>query len=316
MQHNLRQKHANNVDLEKSKDNVIYYQHIKNVEELKAYYENLEVKEKSNSVKAMEFVFTASPEFFEKATPGQLEKWKDEQVAFAKSQWGDNLQFLVLHNDEKSPHFHAMVSVEETKTHKYKNQKGEFFKKVTSLNARKYNRDYLRNLQTVYAERNKKFGLHRGLKNSNARHTELKEFQATVKKSIEADYEKNIAKAFEKEFANKKRLGYISYDDVKAFMLHHLNNVYRSKKILKDRDDLTKQYRELANKANEILKSAGDIKDLRDEYFETVKNGQKLKEDNRQLTDEVNQLKKKYEPEIITDHPVSNKGFDSKIKIR
>lgn len=311
MQHNLRTKHANNVDASKSKDNIIYYQHIGNVDELKAYYDNLSIKERANSVKAMEFVFTASPEFFEKANREELEAWKKEQVAFAKREWGDQLQFLVLHNDEKSPHFHAIVSCEETKTHKYKNQKGEFFKKVTSLNARKYNREYLRELQTRYAKTNKRFGLSRGIKNSSVRHVELKEFQYNVRKALDADYTKSIEKAFDNEFLKKKKLGYISFDDAKAFMLHHLNHITRELKKLKKRDELNNQYLELSKKAKETIDKMTEIKSLRDDYFDTVQNGKQWKA-------ERDYLKNKYEPEPdnITDRPVINSQVDKKMKLR
>lgn len=315
MQHNLRTKFADNVDASKSKENKVYYQHIKNADELKAYYDNLSAKERVNSVKAMEFVFTASPEFFEKASNEQLEKWKADQVAFAKNEWGDKLQFLVLHNDEKSPHFHAIVSVEDTKEHKYKNQKGEFFKKVTTLNARKFDREYLRSLQSKYALANKKYGLSRGIKNSKARHIELKEFRNSVSKALEADYTKSIESAFDNEFLKKKKLGYISFDDAKAFMLHHLNYMAREVKKLKKRDDLSKQYFELSKKAKEVLdkvtKEMTDIKALRNEYFETVENGKQWKADR-------DYLKNKYEPEPdnITDRPVINSQVDKKMKLR
>lgn len=316
LQHNLRKKYAVNVDKKKAKNNIIYTNDIKNSEELKAYYDGIGVKEKVNSVKAMEFVLTASPEFFENANSATLEKWKNEQVAFAKEKWGKNLKFLVLHNDEKSPHFHAMVSVEETKLHKYKNQKGEFFKEVTSLNARKYDRDYLTNLQTEYADKNKQFGLHRGLHGSKARHNELKEYQSATKKAIEADYEKNIAKAFDNEFLKKRKLGYIPFDDVKAFMLHHLNNAYRSKKVLKEKQELSKQYYELAKNAEKILAQAKDITELRQEYFDTVKNGRQMKEDNDNLRSEINNLRKRFEPEKVENAEILKSSIDRKIKIR
>ena len=42
-------------------------------------------------------------------------------------------------------------------------------KKVTSLNAKRFDRTYLIDLHTRYANHNKKFGLHRGVRNSEAK---------------------------------------------------------------------------------------------------------------------------------------------------
>lgn len=84
--HNLRTKYQNNVDKSKSHSNEILideldFANAKDFDKgysqiLDDYYKAIDAKEKKNSVKMMEFVLTASPEFFKNASPAQLEDWK------------------------------------------------------------------------------------------------------------------------------------------------------------------------------------------------------------------------------------------------
>jgi hypothetical protein len=311
--HNLRQKYANNIDAEKSENNKIYIDKIMSSSELKSYYKELEVQEKSNNTLAIELVLTASPEFFKDISKEKLEAWKNAQVDFLKAEYGKKLKFLVCHEDETSPHFHAVISLEERKIHKYKNQRGEFFKEKTTLNSRHFNREYLINLQTKYAEHNKRFKLNRGMFNSRARHKELKEFQAEVKKSLSVDYDKNIEKAFDKALQDKKKLGYINYNDVKAFHIHTVNNLARKNKNLKTALETTKQYYDKSKKANEVIAKEKDLDNLRVEYFDSVNNHTKLKNENAELTKIVNEYKDKEEKQAQKKLTVN---IDNKLKVR
>ena len=258
--HNLRQKYANNVDSDKSKNNTVYVDKIMSSNDMLSFYNSMGVEEKANSTKAIELVLTASPEFFSMATKETIEAWKKSQVDFLQKEYGKKLKFLVCHEDETSPHFHAVISVEETKTHKYKNQKGEFFKEKTTLNSRHFNRQYLVDLQTRYAKANNRFGLSRGMYNSKARHKELKAFQVDVSKSLNSDYSSSLEKAFDKALKSKSRLGYIKYDDAKAFFLHTLNSVNRKNKNLKTALKSSKEYYDLSKKAvDDSIKATQEI---------------------------------------------------------
>ena len=101
----------------------------------------------------MEFVLTASPEFF-KNNPKS--NWAQHQLEFIKNEWGDNCKLAVIHKDESTDHIHVVVSTEETKTQRFKNRYGEGEKSVTSLNAKRFDRKYLIDLQTRYAKHNEK----------------------------------------------------------------------------------------------------------------------------------------------------------------
>lgn len=134
------------------------------------------VKEKKDNVLALEMVITASPEMFEGKTQAQIELWATEQVQFAQEKFGENCRLAVLHLDEKTPHIHFLISTEHTTVKKYKNQKGEFHKETTSLNAKRWNPAFLRKLHDDHGTLNEKWGLKRGEKGSKRAHKTLKEY--------------------------------------------------------------------------------------------------------------------------------------------
>ncbi|MCD9227964.1 plasmid recombination protein [Ralstonia pseudosolanacearum] len=80
---------------------------------------------------------------------------------------------------------------------RYKNQKGEFFKETWSLSSRHINPEYLSDLQTRFAENNRKWGLVRGQKGSKAKHQEAGDYEYTIGK-VQEILESNPA--YEKKF--------------------------------------------------------------------------------------------------------------------
>jgi hypothetical protein len=105
--HNLRDRTNNekNIDASKSHLNEILVDEfdLQNAKEfntgyakkLNDYYNKLEIKQRKDAVQAMEFVLTASPEFFAKATQKEKEKWVKTQVDFARKEFGKNLKLAV-----------------------------------------------------------------------------------------------------------------------------------------------------------------------------------------------------------------------------
>jgi len=120
-----------------------------------------------DAVKGMEFILTASPERFPRDESGQVSKdiknskWVAENLRFMKEKYGANLVAFTLHQDEKTPHIHAVVVP------------------ITAdgrLSAKEmFNPQTLRQLQTDYAQAMKPFGLERGTEGSRARHVEMKQ---------------------------------------------------------------------------------------------------------------------------------------------
>lgn len=144
---------------------------------------------RKNGVYALEFLMTASPEFFDdlklvKASASDLEMrevrglrkvtdfmWRSK--TWLENQFGEsNLVAMKLHLDEKTPHIHAIVTpIVEGKNGKKK------------LSAKSFidGREKLRALQDSFAETHKESGLKRGLRGSKATHTTVKDFYASIK---------------------------------------------------------------------------------------------------------------------------------------
>ena len=253
------------------------------------YYKNKNAKVKQNSVMAMEFVLTASPEFFEKATPEKLNRWKKSQLNFMKKEFGDQVQFAVLHLDEKTPHLHFFVSVEETKMQKYKNRYGSGEKLVCSLNADRYNPIFLQKLQDRYAEYNKKYGLERGMRNSKAVHTELKEFQAQVKEFLDKkDYTSVIDNLLEKV---PVFMGACKIETVKKVLTPVLNTLMKQSKAaritLKELPEKVQFINSLIEENEELNK---ELKEKKNYYIEAI--NEKIADKNKilELEEEVKRL--------------------------
>ncbi|MGO2264424.1 MULTISPECIES: MobV family relaxase [Halomonas] len=127
---------------------------------------------RKDSVRAIEFILTASPEWFEKATQDQFNKWQEENIKWLTEKYGEaNLASAVLHMDESSPHIHAHV-VPITKD-------GRLSAKDLIGGDRKNHSI----LQTDYAKAMTQFGLVRGEEKSVAKHQDIKTYYQAVNES-------------------------------------------------------------------------------------------------------------------------------------
>lgn len=302
--HNLRddKNPEENIDKSKSNQNFILIDEfdLQNVKEfggsysqkIDDYYNKLGVKQRKNSVKCLEFVLTASPEFFQKATPKEKENWVKHQINFARKEFGKNLKLAVLHKDELTPHLHLMVSVEETKTVKFKNRYGEGEKTAVSLNARRFNRSYLIDLHTRYADHNKHFGLVRGVMGSKATHTDLKSFRSDVKEALESDYTKQINKEIDKQFEDKNLLGLpkkFTAEEIKEKLTPFINKIAKKQKSLKTKVKNTGSA--ISGDVEALRQEKNNLADLKKDYFDGANNHQANKKRIAELEQELKRLK-------------------------
>lgn len=315
--HNLRKRYSKNVDPSKSHLNRILYDEFniqsgeRNLSQcLTEYYKKKKVSQKKNSVQVMEFVLTASPEFFKKASPEKISAWVDHQMEFARKKFGDQIKFVVLHMDETSPHLHVMISTEQKSIKKYKNRYGETHKETWSLNVKRYDRGFLIDLQTEYAEHNSKFGLSRGMKNSNAVHQTLKEFYRKIEKAMSVDYRVAIKNALGQLKPNI--FGLLKKDEVESILDGVLGAVYEQNKALKTiyQQDfkerisrLQKREKTLELKEIELKEKETELEAKREVYKEAI-NGEafnlkkirQLEFEKNEVEEENKRLKQKYEP--------------------
>ncbi len=167
--HNYRQDqhpHAiGNADQEAPHSNREYVNH-----EKKDYWSLLEARIqeagvkriRSDSVRGMEVILTGSPEGFVRGQDGRAadyskSKWAQDNLNFLKEQFGaKNIVSFTLHQDEKTPHIHAVLA--------------PITDKNTLSADQLFNPKSLRQLQTEYAQAMAPHGFERGVEHSQAKH--------------------------------------------------------------------------------------------------------------------------------------------------
>lgn len=124
-------------------------------------------KVREDQVRAMEIVLTASPEWFQRGHDGQAQDmrgsaWVTDNLNFLKEKFGEkNVVSFTLHQDEKTPHIHAVVVPITEKNHL----------SADTL----FNPKTLGQLQTEYADVMASHGLERGVKGSRRQHQDMKQ---------------------------------------------------------------------------------------------------------------------------------------------
>jgi len=149
-------------------------------------------KQRKDGVMALEWVASASPEFFRTATLEQRTKWATETMAFIQEQAGgaDNVLAVYLHDDEETPHIHALTIplIEKERKAKGRPRKGrpapqKAVGRSWGLSAADLiggPKDRLSALQDAYAEAVADTGLVRGVrrKETGARNLSPAQFRA------------------------------------------------------------------------------------------------------------------------------------------
>ena len=124
-------------------------------------------KVRDDQVRAMEVVLTASPDWFKRGQDGQAEdmresKWVADNLHFLKEKFGEkNVVSFTLHQDEKTPHVHAVVI---PITDKNRLSSDTLFNPKTLVK-----------LQTEYAAAMAEHGLERGIEGSRRQHQDMKQ---------------------------------------------------------------------------------------------------------------------------------------------
>jgi len=185
--HNYRQEqhpHAiGNADKEAPHPNREYINH-----EQKDYWSLLQARIqeagvkriRSDSVRGMEVILTGSPEGFVRGQDGRAadyskSKWAQDNLNFLKERFGaKNIVSFTLHQDEKTPHIHAVLAPITDKN---------------TLSADKlFNPQSLRQLQTDYAQAMAPHGMERGVEHSQAKHDPMQRLYG-----LEAQHTQRVA---------------------------------------------------------------------------------------------------------------------------
>jgi hypothetical protein len=175
--HNYRLRETPNADTERKPMN---HEYINTAE--RNYWElateriqEAGAKVRPDSVRGVEVLLTASPEAFKRQADGSPNDWHESNwaeanIAFLKGKFGEqNVVSCTLHQDELTPHFHAVV-VPLTAD-------GRLSAKDV------FNPKTLRALQTDYAEAMKPFGMERGIEHSRAKHEVMRHVYGAQERS-------------------------------------------------------------------------------------------------------------------------------------
>lgn len=124
-------------------------------------------KYRRDAVRAIEYVVSASPEWFEKNSERQAALYFEHAVDWFQDQFGTaNVVSAVVHNDESSPHMHVLVVPLDVETGRLN---GKFFFG---------NKSVLQKRQSRFAEHMSPFGVERGKADPQRSHTKVHEWRA------------------------------------------------------------------------------------------------------------------------------------------
>ncbi len=173
MQHCYRERETQNADQKRTPDN----QHLvaKNTDEAMGKLRDLlPEKRRKDAVLAVEYVISASPEWFAKSTPEQEKAFFQQSLQWLADKYGaDRIVTASIHRDETTPHLSAFV-VPLTQDKR--------------LSAKEFigSRDKMRADQTSYAACVANLGLERGIEGSMANHQRIQQHYAAVQQGMES----------------------------------------------------------------------------------------------------------------------------------
>ena len=167
LQHCYRERETPNADAERTPENYCSVSQSAD-EAMGKLRELLPEKRRKDAVLAVEYVMTASPEWWNEATPRQQAEFFARSEQWLENKYGkDRVVAAVVHRDEATPHLSAFV-VPLT-------QDGR-------LSAKEFigGRSKMRDDQSTYAESVKKLGLERGIEGSRATHQTVQHYYQSI----------------------------------------------------------------------------------------------------------------------------------------
>ena len=167
LQHCYRERETPNADADRTPENHCSVSQSAD-EAMGKLRELLPEKRRKDAVLAVEYVMTASPEWWNEATPRQQAEFFARSEQWLENKYGkDRVVAAGVHRDEATPHLSAFV-VPLT-------QDGR-------LSAKEFigGRSKMRDDQSTYAESVKKLGLERGIEGSRATHQTVQHYYESI----------------------------------------------------------------------------------------------------------------------------------------
>lgn len=281
--HNFRiGKQPNNVNSQKSHLNKILFNSL-NADTTKVdgfcnalgeFYASKSIKiretqdRKQKPTLLMEWVASASHEFFKGMTVAQVEEWANHYMDYLKSEFGDCVKMAILHLDEHTPHLHVLISPEETKLVTRKNRYGTKQVETTTLNANRWNPEFMEQVQTRSHEWMHKYypSLTRGVPGSNREHVHQKEFYAQQAKAMStmSNFEEVTKKAVDGLNVVKLPFAgeYVKLDEVKKIIEEKLSPAYNRVKFIETMKKFSPNaltYKAIKDRKKKLDKRQGEL---------------------------------------------------------
>ena len=246
--HNQRLNETPNADPGRQQTNLSTGAHDP-VQAIKDVWSENGIKPRKNAVVAVEYLLSASPDFFQDDKPEKTKAWAKRNIQYLKEKHGAGFIRADLHLDETTPHIHAIVTPLVVDTPKPK------------LSAKHYfDRPRLRELQTEYAQAMAPFRLRRGQERSQATHKEIAHYYSEIKKPIELP----------KEVVTEHR-NLVKEHKGAGLLTSHKGMFKRSMKLVKT---LAEKNRQLVRKAKAL---EDDLERVESQHWGAVEADKKLK---------------------------------------
>jgi hypothetical protein len=168
--HMQREMEVPNADHLKTHENQILIGNSDIFEDVQSYIQD--VKLRTNSVIARELLLTASPDFFKNIPEEQRIMWVNKNVNWLKDNFGDNVRYAVLHRDESTWHIHCLIVPKFTENNKTFLSNTRYFDGPAKLRA--WQDNYANAMQSTFKS------LNRGIRNSKAKHIEVRHFYGII----------------------------------------------------------------------------------------------------------------------------------------
>ncbi|MEQ4546019.1 MAG: MobV family relaxase [Pantoea agglomerans] len=163
LKHNFRERETPNANADRTPENTQHGPASSTSQAMGQLRELLPEKRRKDAVLAVEYLMTASPEWWKSASQVHQDEFFARSLTWLKDKYGaQNVFVATVHRDEKSPHLAAFV-VPMTVDGR--------------LSAKEFigNRDKMRSDQTSFAEAVRDLGLERGIEGSKARHQRIQQ---------------------------------------------------------------------------------------------------------------------------------------------
>ena len=196
--HSNRKSKVINADPEKKSLNRIIIGSENVTEDVMMYLEGVKIRK--DSVIARELILSAGNGFWNRLSDYDRERWIEANYKFLKQYFGDNCVYAVLHMDETTPHFHALIVPVMTNKRGLPHLNNSFYfgdKDKLSAWQDRYTEAMSKDFQNIFK---------RGIRGSKATHVDLKTYYSLVKENLD-ELNNDVVLANAKEnFINKKKI--------------------------------------------------------------------------------------------------------------